>query len=106
MAARIKKGDQVMVLAGKDKGKIGEVVLVTPRKSRVIVSGVNMVKRHTPPSQQAAGGIIEKEAPLHVSNVAHIDPKDDKPTRIGFKTIEGGRKVRFAKRSGEVIDSD
>ena len=106
MAARIKKGDRVMVLAGKDKGKIGEVVLVTPRKSRVIVSGVNMVKRHTPPSQQAAGGIIEKEAPLHVSNVAHIDPKDDKPTRIGFKTIEGGRKVRFAKRSGEVIDSD
>ena len=106
MAARIKKGDRVMVLAGKDKGKVGEVVLVTPQKSRVIVSGVNMVKRHTPPSQQAAGGIVEKEAPLHVSNVAHIDPKDDKPTRIGFKTIEGGRKVRFAKRSGEVIDSD
>jgi large subunit ribosomal protein L24 len=106
MAARIRKGDRVVVLAGKDKGKVGEVLLVSPKKARIIVSGVNMVKRHTAPSQTQAGGIVEKEAALHVSNVAHIDPKDDKPTRVGFKVIEGGRKVRYAKRSGEVIDSE
>ena len=105
MAARIKKGDRVVVLAGKDKGKTGDVLLVFPKQSRVIVSGVNMVKRHTAPSQVNAGGIVEKEAALHVSNVAHADPKDGKPTRVGFKVLEGDRKVRFAKRSGEVIDS-
>jgi large subunit ribosomal protein L24 len=105
MAARIRKGDRVVVLTGKDKGKSGEVLLVTPKQSRVIVSGVNMVKRHTAASQASPGGIVEKEASLHVSNVAHADPKDDKPTRIGFKFIEGDRKVRYAKRSGEVIDS-
>jgi large subunit ribosomal protein L24 len=105
MAAKIKKGDRVVVLAGKDKGKTGEVLLVVRKESRVIVSGVNMVKRHTAPSQMSAGGIIEKEAALHVSNVAHADPKDGKPTRVGFKVIAGDRKVRFAKRSGEVIDS-
>ena len=105
MAAKIKKGDRVVVLAGKDKGKVGEVIQVMPKASRVIVSGVNMVKRHTAPSQVNAGGIVEKEAALHVSNVAHADPKDGKPTRVGFKVIEGDRKVRFAKRSGEVIDS-
>ena len=105
MAARIKKGDRVVVLAGKDKGRNGEVLQVYPKKARVIVSGVNMVKRHTAPSQTTAGGIVEKEAPLHVSNVAHADPKDGKPTRVGFKMLEGDRKVRFAKRSGEVIDS-
>jgi large subunit ribosomal protein L24 len=105
MAAKIKKGDRVVVLAGKDKGKVGEVIRVMPKESRVIVSGVNMVKRHTAPSQVNAGGIVEKEAALHVSNVAHADPKDGKPTRVGFKVIEGDRKVRFAKRSGEVIDS-
>jgi large subunit ribosomal protein L24 len=105
MAAKIKKGDRVVVLAGKDKGKTGEVLQVMPKQSRVIVSGVNMVKRHTAPSQMSAGGIVEKEASLHVSNIAHADPKDGKPTRVGFKVIEGDRKVRFAKRSGEVIDS-
>jgi large subunit ribosomal protein L24 len=105
MAAKIKKGDRVVVLAGKDKGKVGEVIQVMPKASRVIVSGVNMVKRHTAPSQVNAGGIVEKEAALHVSNIAHVDPKDGKPTRVGFKVIEGDRKVRYAKRSGEVIDS-
>jgi large subunit ribosomal protein L24 len=105
MAAKIKKGDRVVVLAGKDKGKVGDVLQVVRKESRVIVSGVNMVKRHTAPSQMNSGGIIEKEASLHVSNVAHADPKDGKPTRVGFKVIEGDRKVRFAKRSGEVIDS-
>jgi large subunit ribosomal protein L24 len=105
MAAKIKKGDRVVVLAGKDKGRTGDVMQVYPKQSRVIVSGVNMVKRHTAPSQMNAGGIVEKEASLHVSNVAHADPKDGKPTRVGFKTLEGDRKVRFAKRSGEVIDS-
>jgi len=105
MAATIRKGDRVVVIAGKDKGKVGEVLRVLPNKSRVLVAGANMVKRHTAPSQASAGGIVEKEAALHVSNVAHVDPKDDKPTRVGFKILEGGRKVRFAKRSGEVIDS-
>jgi large subunit ribosomal protein L24 len=105
MAAKIKKGDRVVVLAGKDKGRTGDVLQVYPKKSRVIVSGVNMVKRHTAPSQVNAGGIVEKEASLHVSNIAHADPKDGKPTRVGFKTLEGDRKVRYAKRSGEVIDT-
>jgi len=105
MAAKIKKGDRVVVLAGKDKGKTGDVLQVYPKESRVVVSGVNIVKRHTAPSQMNAGGIVEKEAALHVSNVAHADPKDGKPTRVGFKVLEGDRKVRYAKRSGEVIDS-
>jgi len=105
MAAKVKKGDRVVMLTGKDKGKSGEVVQVLPKDKRVIVSGVNMVKRHTAPSQTNAGGIVEKEASVHVSNVAHLDPKDDKPTRVGFKMLDGDRKVRYAKRSGEVIDS-
>lgn len=105
MAARIKKGDRVVLLAGKDKGKLGEVLRVMPKEKRVLVSGVNMIRRHTRPSQTGPGGIEEREASVHVSNVAHIDPKDDKPTRVGFKLIEGGRKVRYAKRSGEVIDN-
>lgn len=105
MAAKVRKGDRVVMLAGKDKGKSGEVVQVNPKEKRVIVSGVNMVKRHTAPSQTNAGGIVEKEASVHVSNVAHLDPKDDKPTRVGFKMLDGDRKVRYAKRSGEVIDS-
>ena len=105
MAAKIKKGDRIVVLAGKDKGKTGEVLQVMPKASRVLVAGINVVKRHTAPSQMNSGGIVEKEASLHVSNVAHVDPRDGKPTRVGFKTVEGGRKVRFAKRSGEVIDS-
>lgn len=105
MAAKIKKGDRVVVLAGKDKGKVGEVLQVMPKQTRALVSGVNMVKRHTAPSQTSAGGIVEKEASLHLSNIAHVDPRDGKPTRVGFKLVEGDRKVRFAKRSGEVIDS-
>jgi large subunit ribosomal protein L24 len=105
MAARIKKGDSVMVLAGKDKGKTGQVLTVLNQKSRVVVQGVNMVRRHTRPSAQTTGGIIQKEASLHVSNVAHVDPKTREATRVGFRTLEGGRKVRYAIRSGEVIDS-
>jgi large subunit ribosomal protein L24 len=105
MAARIKKGDSVMILAGKDKGKTGQVLTILKQESRVIVQGVNMVRRHTRPSAQSTGGIIQKEAPLHVSNVAHVDPKTREATRVGFRKLEGGRKVRYAKRSGEVIDS-
>lgn len=105
MAAKIKKGDKVVVLAGRDKGKQGEVIEVRPKEERVVVRGVNMVKRHTRPSMSTQGGIVEKEASISVSNVAHLDPKDNKPTRVGFKTLEDGRKVRYAKRSGEVIDA-
>lgn len=105
MAARIKKGDSVMVLAGKDKGKTGQVLTVLNQQSRVVVQGVNMVRRHTRPSAQTTGGIIQKEASLHVSNVAHVDPTTREATRVGFRMLEGGRKVRYAKRSGEVIDS-
>jgi large subunit ribosomal protein L24 len=101
---KIKKGDQVVVMAGRDKGKRGEVMRVMPKEDRLIVSGVNMVHRHTRPSPQNPGGIVDKEATIHVSNVAHIDPKTSEPTRIGMKTLDDGRKVRFAKRSGEVID--
>ena len=102
---KIKKGDKVVVMTGRDKGKTGEVLKVFPKRNRVIVQGVNKVKRHTRPSNTSAGGIMEKEATVHLSNVAHLDPKDDKPTRVGFKFLEDGRKVRYAKRSGEVIDS-
>jgi large subunit ribosomal protein L24 len=102
---KIKKGDNVVVIAGKDKGKSGEVLRVMPSEMRVLVQGVNFVKRHTKPAMGNPGGIVEKEAPLHVSNVAHLDPKDRKPTRVGFKTLDDGRKVRFAKRSGELIDA-
>ncbi len=104
MAAKIKKGDRVQVLAGRDKGKQGEVLRMLPKQDRAIVQGVHMAKRHTRPTQYTTGGILEKEASIHVSNLAHLDPGDDKPTRIGFKTLEDGRKVRYAKRSGEVID--
>lgn len=101
---KVKKGDQVVVMAGRDKGKRGEVLRVMPKEDRLIVQGVNMVHRHTRPSAQHPGGIVDKEATIHVSNVAHIDPKTSEPTRVGMKTLEDGRKVRFAKRSGEVID--
>ncbi len=101
---KIRKGDKVTVITGRDKGKTGEILRVDPKRGRVLVQGVNMVKRHQGPSQTSPGGIIEKEASLHVSNVAHIDPKSDKPTRVGYRTDSGGRKVRFAKRSGELID--
>jgi large subunit ribosomal protein L24 len=102
---KIRKGDKVVVITGRDKGKTGEVKQVLPAENRVVVDGVNMVKRHTAPSAGNAGGIVEKEASIHVSNVAYVDPKTDKPTRIGYKTLEDGRKVRFAKRSGEIVDA-
>ena len=105
MAAKIKKGDTVIVLTGKDKGRKGEVIKAFPEESRVIVSGVNIKARHTKPSQaDPQGGIKRNEAPIHVSNVAHVDPTSGKPTRVGFKTDDKGRKVRVAKRSGESID--
>ena len=104
MAAKVKKGDRVVVLAGRDKGKQGEVTKVMPTEGRVIVSGVNVVKRHQKPSQMDPGGIKRFEASIDVSNVSLIDPRDGKPTRVGFRTDEHGRKVRFAKRSGEAID--
>ncbi len=102
---KIKKGDKVVVITGKDKGKTGEVLRVVPADGRVIVQGVNIVKRHTRPAMGNPGGIVEKEGTIHISNVAHIDPKSDKPTRVGFKTLEGGRKVRIARRSGETLDA-
>ena len=103
MAAKIKKGDRVVVLAGRDKGREGEVMRVLPKEERVIVQGLNLVKRHTRPSQlDPQGGIKTKEAPIHISNVAYVDA-DGSPTRVGFR-MEGDKKVRYAKKSGEVID--
>jgi large subunit ribosomal protein L24 len=104
MAAKIKKGDKVVVITGRDKGRSGEVVRVMPTEERAIVRGVNMVKRHQRQTMQQEGGIITKEASVHLSNLALTDPKDGKPTRVGFKTLDDGRKVRFAKRSGDLID--
>ena len=105
MAAKIKRGDKVMVLTGKDKGKIGEVMKILSKDNRAFVQGVNVAKRHTRPSQSSPGGIVDKELSVHLSNLAHVDPKENKPTRVGFRMLEDGRKVRFAKISGEVIDS-
>jgi large subunit ribosomal protein L24 len=105
MAAKIKKGDKVVVLAGRDKGKTGEVVQVMPKEERALVRGVNLVKRHQRQTASQEGGIISKEAPIHLSNLAIADPKDGQPTRVGFKVLDDGRKVRFAKRSGDLIDA-
>jgi large subunit ribosomal protein L24 len=104
MAAKIKKGDKVVVLAGRDKGKTGEVLQVMPKEERALVRGVNMVQRHTKPQGVNEGGIVSKEAPIHLSNLACADPKSGEATRVGFKVLDDGRKVRFAKRSGDVID--
>ena len=101
---KIKKGDNVVVVSGRDKGRSGEVLRVFPAEGRVLVQGVNIAKRHTKPRMGEPGGILEKELPLHISNVAHIDPASGKPTRVGYKFLGDGRKVRFARRSGEVID--
>lgn len=102
---KIRKDDEVVVITGRDKGKRGAVVRILTKKNRVLVKGVNMMKRHTRPSQtDPQGGIIEREASIHISNVALIDPDSNEPTRAGYKTLEDGRKVRFARRSGEVID--
>ncbi|MFG1357846.1 50S ribosomal protein L24 [Xanthobacter pseudotagetidis] len=104
MAAKIKKGDKVVVLAGRDKGRSGEVIQVMPKEEHALVRGVNIVKRHQRQTANQEGGIISKEAPIHLSNVAIADPKDGKPTRVGFQVLDDGRKVRVAKRSGEKID--
>ncbi len=100
---KIKKGDKVSILTGKDKGKTGEVLRVFPEDRKVIVSTINVVKKHQKPSRVSAGGIISKEMPIHISNVAIIDPKTNNPSRVGYKFLENGDKVRFAKKSGEVI---
>jgi large subunit ribosomal protein L24 len=104
MSAKVRKGDRVVVTAGRDKGKSGEVLRVYPTEERVLIAGVNLVKRHQRQTQRVQGGIVSKEAPLHLSKIAHIDPKTGGPTRIGFKVLEDGRRVRFAKKSGEVLD--
>ena len=104
IGARIKKGDRVVVISGRDKGRKGEVLRVMTKEDRALVSGVNMVKRHQKQTAKVQGGIVNKEAPVHLSNIAHVDPKTGGPTRIGFKVLGDGRKVRFAKKSGEVID--
>jgi large subunit ribosomal protein L24 len=101
---KIKKGDQVVVITGRDRGKSGEVFEVIPTENRLKVRGINIVKRHTKATAAQQGGIVEKEATIHVSNVAHIDPKTKLATRVGYKTLDDGRKVRVARRSGEVID--
>lgn len=104
MASRIRKNDMVQVMAGKDKGKTGEVLQVFPKKNRATVRGLNMVKRHLKPNQQRQqGGIVEKEAPLHLSNVMPLDPEDGRPTRVGFRIAEG-KKVRVSRRTGKVLD--
>jgi large subunit ribosomal protein L24 len=104
MSVHIKKGDRVVVTTGRDKGKKGEVLKVFPKETKALVSGVNVVKRHQRQTQTQAGGIVTKEAPIHLSNIAHVDPKSGGATRVGFKILGDGRKVRFAKKSGEVID--
>ncbi|HLW90364.1 MAG TPA: 50S ribosomal protein L24 [Roseiarcus sp.] len=104
MAAKIRKGDKVVVLTGRDKGRSGEVLSVDPREARAVVQGVHLVKRHQRQTAQQEGGIISKESTIHLSNLAILDPKSGKPTRVGFKSLDDGRKVRFAKRSGDLID--
>ena len=101
---KLKKGDKVVVITGREKGKKGEIMLMLRAEHRAVVAGVNMIKRHTRQSPGEPGGIIEKEAAIHISNIAHLDPTSQKPTRVGFKFLDDGRKVRFAKRSGEVLD--
>ena len=104
MGAKIRKGDKVIVLTGRDKGRSGEVIEVRPQEARALVRGINMVKRHQKQTAQQEGGIISKELSIHLSNLAVADPKDGKPTRVGFKVMNDGRRVRVAKRSGVEID--
>ncbi len=101
---KIKKGDNVVVITGRDKGKAGEVLRVLPAERRLIVQGVHVARRHTKPRMGDPGGIVDKELTIDVSNVAHIDPQSGKPTRVGYRILNDGRKVRFARRSGEVLD--
>ena len=104
MTAKIKKGDRVIVTTGRDKGKKGDVLKVFPKEDRALVSGVHMVKRHQRQTARAQGGIVNKEAPVHMSNLAHVDPKSGEATRVGFKVLDDGRKVRVARGSGDLID--
>lgn len=104
MAAKIKKGDTVVVLTGRDKGKSGEVIKMLPSDNKALVRGINMVRRHQKQTQAQEAGIVSKEAPIHLSNIALADPKDGKPTRVGFKVQDDGTKVRVARRSGDLID--
>jgi large subunit ribosomal protein L24 len=101
---KVKKGDNVVVISGRDKGKRGEVLRVFPTENRLIVQGVHVARRHTKQSLGEPGGIVDKELTIHVSNGAHIDPQSTRPTRVGYRNLDDGRKVRFARRSGEVID--
>jgi large subunit ribosomal protein L24 len=101
---KIKKGDNVVVISGRDKGKSGEVLRVFPTESRLVVQGVHIARRHTRARMGDPGGIVEKELTIHISNVAHVDPQSGKPSRVGYRNLDDGRKVRFARRSGEMID--
>ncbi len=101
---KIRKGDKVVVRTGRDKGKVGEVLRIYPEDNRALVQGVNVVRRHQKQSAGQEGGIISKEMPIHISNIALRDPKDGKPTKVGYKVLKDGKKVRFARNSGEVID--
>ena len=104
MAAKIKKGDKVVVVTGRDKGRTGEVLQVMPKEDRAVVRGINLVKRHQKQTQTQEAGIVSKEASIHLSNLLIADPRDGKPSRVGFKILDDGRKVRFAKLSGDLID--
>ncbi|GAA5252266.1 50S ribosomal protein L24 [Candidatus Rickettsia kedanie] len=103
---KVKKGDEVVVITGKHQGKKGKILKVFPEDNTVIVSGVNLVKKHTKPNQMSEGGIITKELPIHISNIAHIDPKTGNPTKVAFRFLEDGSKVRIAKKSGEIIGKE
>lgn len=103
---KIKKGDKVKVITGKNKGKVGDVIKVIPAKNRVFVSGVNLAKKHTKPSQTSEGGIIQKELSIHVSNVSHIDPETNEITKVGYKTLEDGKKVKVFKKSGKIVSKE
>lgn len=103
---KVKKGDEVIIITGKYKGKKGKIIKVFPQENKIIVSGVNLVKKHTKPTQMSEGGIITKELPIHISNVAHIDPKTGNPTKIAFKFLDDDSKVRIARKSGEIIGKE
>jgi large subunit ribosomal protein L24 len=103
---KVKKGDKVVVTTGKYKGKAGEILEVMPKKNKAIVAGVNIAKKHTKASQFSEGGIIQKEMPIDISNLSHIDPKTNQPTKIGYRTLEDGTKVRYAKKSGEILSGE
>ena len=103
---KVKKGDEVVVITGKNKGKKGKILSVFPKENKAIVSGINLVKKHTKPSQNSEGGIIQKELPIHISNISLIDPKSGENTRVGFKILDDGSKIRIARKSGEIITSE